>query len=350
MKVKIVALALTLAILSGGGYAFWSWTRTPAYSLRQIQTALEAHDVAKFEKHIDVQSVSSRLIDDLTGKALEESKPQSGAESLGTAFAVGLIQLVKPRLVEAIQEQAARLVEEGNFETSPFAESKTKKGEDVSLRNLSKQIGADEDSFTGITYTNQRGKIALVGLGFRNQQLRSDLVLELKMRDMGGYWQLVEFSNLVELLDEIEQLQAARLAEINHPIQQEISSILRVERTHKSSRTDRWGISKNVDLELDVRNISARKVAGFAANLRLFDPAGELVKELKIQDGDPIAPSKTGKGTWSIDVNMFDSSDNRLYELPGDQVRFEIAFSRISFSDGTEIELVESLKEATSLK
>jgi hypothetical protein len=187
----------------------------------------------------------------------------------------------------------------------------------------------------------------LVGLGFRNAELDADLVLELKMRDMGGYWQLAEFSNLIDLLQEITSLQTARLAEVNEPIRQEISQTLQVDRAKKTNRSDRWGISKYVAIEISVRNKSTREVTGFSAAIRLLDSTGELVKEVNISDNDRIAPSKTGRGVWRIDVNMFDASDNRLYDLPSEQVRFEVAFKRVVFGDGSELKLFESLDEAS---
>jgi hypothetical protein len=345
-KTKLIAFTLPAVLLAGGTFAYWHWTHTPTYSLRQIQKALETHDVAKFEKHVDIQSVSSRLIDDMMSHALKETQPQSGAEGLGTALAAGLVQLMKPRLVEAIREQAVRLVEQGDLGRSISATNENESGK-VSLQAMSEEVGAGEDSFRGIKYVKKQGKIALVGLGFRNAELDADLVLELKMRDMGGYWQLAEFSNLIDLLQEITSLQTARLAEVNEPIRQEISQTLQVDRAKKTNRSDRWGISKYVAIEISVRNKSTREVTGFSAAIRLLDSTGELVKEVNISDNDRIAPSKTGRGVWRIDVNMFDASDNRLYDLPSEQVRFEVAFKRVVFGDGSELKLFESLDEAS---
>lgn len=345
-KTKLIALTLAALVLTGGALVYWHWTRTPTYSLRQIQKALETHDVAKFEKYVDIESVSSRLIDDLMSRALKETQSQSGAEGLGTALAAGLVQLMKPRLVDAIREQALRVVEEGNFESStpPTSENDS---EGVSLQAISEQIGASDDSFKGIKYIKKQGKIAIVGLAFRNVKLNADLVLELKLRDKGGYWQLAEFANVVELLQEIKSLETARLARVNEPIRKKISQALQVEAARKTNRSDRWGISKNVDLRISIRNTSTREVTAFSAIVRLFDPTGELVKEVNIRDQNPIAPSKTRGGVWSVDVNMFDASENRLYNLPSDQVRIEIAFERVVFRDGTELKVFKSLDEAS---
>jgi hypothetical protein len=157
-KTKLIAFTLPAVLLAGGTFAYWHWTHTPTYSLRQIQKALETHDVAKFEKHVDIQSVSSRLIDDMMSHALKETQPQSGAEGLGTALAAGLVQLMKPRLVEAIREQAVRLVEQGDLGRSISATNENESGK-VSLQAMSEEVGAGEDSFRGIKYVKKRARL-----------------------------------------------------------------------------------------------------------------------------------------------------------------------------------------------
>ena len=44
------------------------------------------------------------------------------------------------------------------------------------------------------------------------------------MRDMGGYWQVVEASNIDELMSKTEELTRERLAELNAPIEQQIKA------------------------------------------------------------------------------------------------------------------------------
>jgi len=345
-KKKLAVGAFAALLLVGGALAYWQWTRTPTYSLRQIKKAVETHDVARFEQYVDLDGVSSRLIDDMMSGALKGTDSQSGAEALGTALGAGLVQLMKPRLVEVIREQAVRLVETGSFGSSPEATPESD-SESVSLQSMFEQAGANEDSFRGIEYIKKQGKIALVGLGFRNARLDADLVLELKLRDMGGYWQLAEFANVKELRRKIESLEAARLAEVNEPIRSQINETLQVDHTRKKTRSDKWGISKYVDLVISVRNTSTRDVTGFSAIVRVFDSAKELVKEVNIGDEDRIGPSQTGGGVWSVDVNMFDASDNRLYELPSEQTRIEVEFTRVAFGDGHALKVFQSLHDVS---
>jgi len=345
-KTKGIAVTVAILLIGGSAFAYWHWTRTPTYSLLQIKKAVETHDVTKFEKHVDIEGVSSRLIDDMMSDTLKETQSESDIGSFGTALGMGLVQLMKPRLVQAVREQAVRLVEKGAFGSStPGTKEDDSKG--LNLHAISDQIGADENSFKGINHIKKQGKIALVGLGFKNPKLDADLVLELKLRDMGGYWQLAEFANVAELLHEIKSLEAAQLAEVNDPIRLKMSQTLLVEHARKVNRSDKWKISKNVDLEISVRNTSTREVTAFSGTVRVLDLAGKLVKKINIRNQDSIAPSKTDEGVWSVDVKMFVASDNRLYDLPSKQAHIEVAFRRIVFGDGSELKVFESLEEVS---
>jgi hypothetical protein len=346
LKTKIIAISTVGILLIGSVIALLYWIQTPTHSFHQILDALETHDVTQFEQYVDIESVSSRLVDDVMSMALAEDQQKSEAEELGSAFAAGLLQMMKPSLVALIHEQVTRLVENGNFgSVSGQTESDAT---DVDLGDMAENIGAGADSFQGITYVKKSGKIAHVGLTFSNSELESDIVLELMMRDVGKHWQLAEFSNLVSLLEAISQLEAEKLAEANEPILQELAQTLQVESTKKTTRSDRYGFTKNVDLEVIILNTSEFIVNSFFAVIRLTDGAGEIIKEVSIKDDKSIKPGKTGGGRWSVEVNMFDSSENRLYEIPGSEVYFEVIFKEIVFENGRVLRMFESIDEVNS--
>ena len=92
-KKKLVAGAFAVLLLVVGALVYWQWTRTPTYSLRHIQKAVETHDVAEFKQYVDLDGVSSRLIDDIMSEALEGTDDQDDAEALGTALGAGLISM-----------------------------------------------------------------------------------------------------------------------------------------------------------------------------------------------------------------------------------------------------------------
>lgn len=344
-KARVLIPSMLVVALVGGFFVHRHYTRRPEYSLHQIQRALEIHDVAKFEKHVDLESVTSRLIDDALASSSQGTESlQDGPEALGSAIGAGLIQLMKPRLVSAFRDQVLRWVETGSV--GDQRDSASADAPEISLNSMFRRAGAGEGGFRGIDYVKKQGKIALVGLGLRNATLESDLAVELKLRDVGGYWQLVELSNLPQLLARIEQLEAQRLAALNEPIRAEIARTMLLEHASKKNRTDDWGISKTVDIGLSIRNLSGRRISEYYATIKVVRPSGAIVKEMSVKDLDGLEPGGLGGGVWSRDVNMFDVSDNALYDLPSGQAGIEVEFTRIVFDQGTELKVFRSLAEA----
>ena len=342
----VVLLTITATILVAiAGMAYWHWTSSVAYSLRQIQDAIRSHDAVKFQKYVNLESLSSRLVDDLASQAMRDQKESSPSATLGTALAAGLMQLMKPRLVELIREQAVRFVEQGRLEPQPRILESTSADKGLSLDRITTQLGAEPSAFGGIQYIRTEGKISLVGLRLRNGRLRADLVLELKMRDAGGYWELVEFSNFTQLLEQIRKLEAERLAEVNGPILQEISNSLKVVSASKTNSSDRWEIERKVHLAIELENTSRHEISGFLAVVQFFDRSGKLVKEAKIRSDRLILPTEHFRGAWVLDINLFDADSKRLYELSNEDVRIVISLTRIEFSRGKVLKVYESLDE-----
>jgi len=176
------------ALIMVGLVAYWQWTRSPTYALRQIRAALHEHDFAKFQKYVDIESLTTRAIDDLMAMQLLDSSPN---EAEGNALATGFVQLVKPRLIDEWRRQINRYVESGKF------------GGQRALTNMFSLLERGE-SFVGVTSSKREGKICVLGLHFTNN-VDAGYVLEAKMRQK-GYWQLVELSNLSAIL----QMQAAQ--------------------------------------------------------------------------------------------------------------------------------------------
>ena len=229
MRKIALGTASVLALLAVCGY--WYWTRTPVYSLHQAWNAVQQHDVTTFQKYVDVEGVCGRLIDeafDATQDLTSQSK--SPYESLGTYLAKGLVTLAKPTLVRAMKDEVLRFVEEGEFEEARASPSADLGGtvmgsgepalanEGLSLRALYEKGGAKGTRFVGIDGVKKEGKIAFVGLKFWDSRFATDYVVQIKMRDMGGYWQVAEVPNVAQLLRKISELEKARTPTIAPPV------------------------------------------------------------------------------------------------------------------------------------
>ncbi len=280
-KSKIIFISLVVIIIAGLGFAYWHWTGTPKYSLQQVHKALETNDVVKFEKHVDIKSISSRLIDDLMNLALKEPQPQNELESFGTSLAAGFVHLMKPHLIDSIYSQTIRQVEKGNFGdfTSPDGTDDYQET-DVDIDDISQQLGVDKESFSGISYIRKDGKVALAGLAFQSEDFGESMILELRLRNLGRYWQVVEISNIAELLQEIE-----------------IAEVTSVEISEDAEQPD---IS-----EVEVSDISLE-------NIRQYFVANERVGDLFVIEGLAVNNHDSKPAIITIKVELYDQRDQTI--------------------------------------
>jgi len=337
-KFLTIAIVLFVAIVAGG-IIYWQYTRTPKYSLWQAKKAIEQHDLASFEKYVDVEGITNNLIDQILEISTDETKPQDEWKQLGEAIAKGLISLLKPNLTKILKQQIVEYVEMGKFEE----EKKSRESEEpeISLSDLWNKSGGERNVFKGIAYVKKEGKIAYVGLEFFQEKYDTSLILSLKMRDKGRYWQVAEISNFSEFMRKLDELETRRIAELNKPIIEAMKQTLVLESLQKSTTSDRWGFDKKVVFRLKFKNNGQKEIDEYKGVLTCKTLDGKVLKRLSITDSDNISPGQTGGGVWSTDVNMFIANDNTLYETPqsNHDISFEIQY--IKFTDGSELKLYE---------
>lgn len=212
-------LAVLLIVLGAG---FWYFSTTPDFSIWQMRNAIKAHDVAAFHKYVDVDSVASGIVEAVM------AKPMIAAAQLGPVGSLlgqGLLAFVKPAAVQAMKEEIDHMVEGRSnaqsflphpsgfhLEQPAYAARQVAYLDEpptggISLKRLLKFFGFEGHTYRGISYRRQKNKVAHVGLNLYNLKFDREMILDLKMRDMGGYWSVVELSNLPEMLDTLMALQ-----------------------------------------------------------------------------------------------------------------------------------------------
>jgi len=204
MKKFLTIAIVPVVVIVAGGIIYWQYTRTPKYSLWQVKKSIEQHDLASFEKYVDVEGIASSFI----VKILETSDV--------SGFEENLMILAKPQLTKILQQRIAEYVETGKFE-----EGKKSPESEEPQGLLSKSWNKVRESkivFQGISYVKKEGKIAYVGLELFQEKYDTSLIMDLKMRDRGGYWQVAELSNFSEFMRKLDDLETERIAKLNKPI------------------------------------------------------------------------------------------------------------------------------------
>ena len=99
---------------------YWAYTRSPSYALTQARVAITQHDIVKFDKYVDSDTLVGSAVDALMDSALQEMNTRHAShdqwESLGQNLATGLVSLMKPQLVASLKAQLRDAVEQGDID------------------------------------------------------------------------------------------------------------------------------------------------------------------------------------------------------------------------------------------
>ncbi|WP_201977793.1 hypothetical protein [Hymenobacter rubidus] len=161
--------------------------------------------MATFEKYVDVNSVTTHLVDDVAqqGSMLTSLLPG------GSLLMGGAMRLIKPTLAKAAHKEVQRYVETGSLEAA--AAAAPKRMVNISLTGLASKVVSPDSEFKGIKYTREEGDNAFVGLEVTQPKYDTTMVVEVKMRRQGDHWQMTQITNSGELLRHVALLEKKRL-------------------------------------------------------------------------------------------------------------------------------------------
>ncbi|TGD77995.1 DUF2939 domain-containing protein [Hymenobacter wooponensis] len=202
---KRIIILLVLAGLAVAGYLYYrSLSTGPTYSLMQAAKATQSHNMAEFERYVDVKSVAGNMIDQLVeqSEVLDNFVPRSFA--LRTT-----LPLLKPQLTEAARKEVQRYIETGSIEASGQAQA----GGILQMPVLGVvgAVAGPGSQFKGIKYTREQGDQAIIGLEVSQPRYDTTLVIDVKMRQQGDHWQATEIANAGALVKSIARLEKQRL-------------------------------------------------------------------------------------------------------------------------------------------
>jgi hypothetical protein len=176
-KAVIVGLGCIAAIgllAIGAGAAFYFYWTSPTYSLRQVRHAVDHRDVAAFEKYVDIHGICDSGVDRFLSEA---SKPAAGAARWKNALGAGILMVMKPAMVDAMQKEIRTAIADGHV----VVDGKSRV-----------EIRIDEvvrDSHGALVW------LVLPGRSF-DPPRKQDAQVQVRLRDMGTYWQAFEIVKL----------------------------------------------------------------------------------------------------------------------------------------------------------
>jgi hypothetical protein len=203
---KLVVLVTLLALVAGGYYYCNSLKAGPSYALMQAAAATQTHDLATFERYVDIDALTGHLVDDVVnqGSILTSLVPGS------SLVMNGALRFLKPQLTKAAHKEVQRYVETGSLEAA--AAVAPKRAINLSLTGLVGRVVGPGSEFKGIKYTTEKDDEALVGLEFTQPKYDTTMVLEVKLlKQPDDHWQVKEITNIGDLVRGVARLEKNHL-------------------------------------------------------------------------------------------------------------------------------------------
>ncbi|MBJ6144024.1 hypothetical protein [Hymenobacter sp. BT559] len=203
---RLLLLVVLLALAAGGYYYYNAAKSGPSYALLQAAAATQTHDLATFERYVDIDALTGHLVDDVAnqGSVLTSLVP-------GGSLAVnGALRFLKPQLTKAAHKEIQRYVETGSLAAA--AAAAPKRLVNLSITGLAGRVIGTDSQYKGIKYTTEKGDEALVGLEFTQPKYDTTMVLELRLlKQADDHWQVKEITNTGDLVRGVARLEKNRL-------------------------------------------------------------------------------------------------------------------------------------------
>ncbi len=336
MKKTVFPIIILSLIIVASVVGYKVWASSIPYSILKIKKAIANHDRYLFEKHVDLEAFLSRAVNDFMSFSMA-SADIGEQDGLGNAFAMGMMQMIKPALISAGKESIYRYIETGNFkeESKPNAEPVEPGQPEQSFENKISELTSSV-SFSGKASIKRDKSTAIWSAEIKDTRFDKSSNLDFRLiQTPEKYWRVTEISNLNEYLAESQALELNWKIEKNQPVKQSMLKLCEVVGTKKSSTNE--GFEQNIVYSVTFKNIGLRKIKKITG--KIIAKNGNYEDSLVAQVDADIASQATGTYFWKKSPNMFNANEMAILNSPDNEVAVTFEITSITLDDGEKIEL-----------
>ncbi len=329
------ALVVVLVIVSGLAiFGYYTLSQSIRYSLLQTYRAIRNHDATTLQKYADLNSIIDNAIDHLTDMDGELDPDLADIVD-------GFVSVVKPKLIPLVKQQIIDMVEQVD-------QDQDAEDDDIISDIAKRYIPSGKGKiYRGITHVKRFGKIALVGLQIYNPRYDTTLVLVVKMRDKGNYWQIADIPNIKDFVRQIDSLEQVRTDKINTKLTQQMNSMLSLRRFKKSSYRDEGWIftTYKVLCRLTLQNTSGKTISTMQAQVYCLDDNNDTLTIFSLDNDKNIPPGDSITLTWDGSISRYNAKELKLYNTSSSHLHPLVNITSIEFEDGEELHLLDKWED-----
>ena len=329
LKALIAVLILAMA---GTAFYFFYWVKTPDYSLKIVAESAAKHDMATFNRHVDVESLLSQGYDDFITYQMIGAKPEEVKRA--KVVSLGL----KPAIIGEAKKAISTYVESGVQK-----ESADDPGKDQGVSILLKNMGLGSSTYKGTGAVTKDGGNAIVEVKLLDSRYEKEFILKVKMTKLGdGTWQIVGIDNLVQYLDELEKAKKEKLSVLNKPIEEELRTYIVAEKPEVSVVPVDSG--KALQIVIPMTFPKEKNIVGIIGEVTIMNGDQIIGQKLMQLEGSTYAGKKSKPGE-RYPLNPANDVDLKVLGAPAGKLTAKFRLVAIKFADGSEIKVLLDVPE-----
>ena len=199
MKKRLLFLLFFIIVISL--FISWRVIVSPQYSLKQLKKAIANNDTVTFDKYIDLDRTVEAAIDQIWqyySNPVADSRKNPWFD-IRNEIGSTLLSVVKPNLREIIKKEIHSYTSQGKWEDAISQDENRLVS--VFVKKVKEIVNPDDWEFQSINYIEIENDVASLGLTYYDRTKQSNFIVEVKMRKMSGYWQIIEITNINQLLN-----------------------------------------------------------------------------------------------------------------------------------------------------
>ncbi len=200
LKAKLFLAGLAIAVVGIGGliWYFSYYTKTPEYALKMIQESVEKHDMNKFHKYVNTDSLLSDACDALMEGLIDSEQPMPEEAKVALS---GFIKMFKTPLINGFKGTINHYIETGSW--GEDSSKSVDQGIPIDSDMILNKSGIKDSRFDGIEYVavDKEAKTAVAGVRIFQKEADESFVWEvlLKQND-SGTWQITSIKNFRDFI------------------------------------------------------------------------------------------------------------------------------------------------------
>lgn len=180
---------------------FWGIIVSPQYSLKQLKKAIANNDTVAFDKYVDLDKTVDIAIDQIwqhySNTAAASRK--SLWFDIRNEISNSLLSVIRPGLKEIIKKETHSYIAQGRWDDTDSQDDNMFTA--LLVKVAKEKVNPDDWEFRSINYIKIENDLASLGLTYYDRTKQSNFIVNVRMRRISRYWQIIGITNVEQLLN-----------------------------------------------------------------------------------------------------------------------------------------------------